>query len=158
GLGGLTFIAVKGTVGGRVMDIGFSLYGVLMVLAAGQTFRFARARQLEAHRAWALRLFALAIGSWLYRMDYGFWFLLAKGAGHTPDFHGPFDAVMDFFFWVPNLLVAEVFIRAHRTTVPPALAIAAAIVLAGAASFLLLGTYYFIRFFWGPAILHRFVG
>ncbi len=81
GLGGLTFILVVGTIGGRVMDIGFGLYGALMVLAAVQTYRYARARSLSLHRAWALRLFALAIGSWLYRMDYGFWLLLGGGGG-----------------------------------------------------------------------------
>ena len=69
GLGGLTFIFVVGTIGGRIMDVGFGLYGALMVLAAVQTYRYARARALEFHRAWALRLFALAIGSWLYRME-----------------------------------------------------------------------------------------
>ncbi len=112
GIGGLTFIAVKGTVGGTVMDIGFSLYGVLMVACAVQTYYCARVRRLEAHRVWGLRLFALAIGSWLYRMDYGFWLLLTDGAGHTNDFRDPFDMLMAFFFYVPNLLVAETCIRA----------------------------------------------
>lgn len=156
GVGGLTFIAVKGTIGGIVMDLGFGLYGVLMVLAAVQTLRFARARQLEAHRAWALRLFALAIGSWLYRMDYGFWLMLADGAGHSKGFRGPFDAVMSFFFYVPNLLVAELFIRLRRSRLPPWLAMVGFVALAGATCFLLLGTYYFTRFFWGPALLSRF--
>ena len=158
GVGGLAFIAAKGTIGGTVMDIGFSLYGALMVLAAVQTFRHAQARRLDAHRAWALRLFALAIGSWLYRMDYGFWALLANGAGHTQDFRGPFDRVMAFFFYVPNLLVVEAFIRARRTTAPPALQLIAAGVLAGATGFLLLGTYFFTKFYWGPAILGRLTG
>jgi hypothetical protein len=158
GVGGLAFIAAKGTIGGAVMDVGFGLYGVLTVLAAVQTFRHARAKRLEAHRAWALRLFALAIGSWLYRMDYGFWLLLADGAGHTRDFRGPFDVVMSFWFYLPNLLVAEAFIRARRVTARPALRMAAAGVLAGATGFLLLGTYYFTRFYWGPAILDRLPG
>lgn len=158
GIGGLTFIAVKGTVGGTVMDIGFALYGVLMIVCAVQTYRLARARRLEAHRAWALRLFALAIGSWLYRMDYGFWLLLTDGLGHTDDFRGPFDMLMAFFFYIPNLLIAEAFIRARRTTAPPALRLAAAGVLAAATGFLLLGTYFFTTMFWGPAILHRLWG
>lgn len=158
GFGGLLFIAVKGTIGGAAMDIGFSLYGVLTVLAAVQTLRLARAGRMDEHRAWALRLFALAIGSWLYRMDYGFWLLLAKGAGHTRDFHGPFDMVMAFFFYLPNLLVAEAFIRARRITAPPALKLVSAGALIGATGFLLLGTYYFTRFYWGPAILHRLLG
>lgn len=153
GLGGLTFIAAKGTVGGVVMDIGFGIYGLLMVLAAVETVRHARARRMEAHRAWAIRLYALAIGSWLYRMDYGFWLLLADGAGHTPDFRGWFDVVMMFFFYVPNLIVAETFVRGRRRSASPAIRLAAAAVLAVAAGFLLLGTYFFVRYSWGPAIL-----
>jgi hypothetical protein len=154
GLGGLTFILVVGTIGGRIMDVGFGLYGALMVLAAVQTYRYARARSLELHRAWALRLFALAIGSWLYRMDYGFWLLLGGGRGHTHDFHGPFDHVMAFFFYLPNLLIVEAFIRAQSTT-SPKIRLSAAALFAGATGFLLLGTYYFTKLYWGPAILHR---
>lgn len=158
GLGGLVFIAAKGTVGGTVMNTGFSFYGVLTVLAAVQTYRLARARRLQAHRAWSLRLFALAIGSWLYRMDYGFWLLLAASAGHTRDFRGPFDMLMAFGFYVPNLLVTEVCLRARRITTPPALRLVAAGVLAAATGFLLLGTYFFTKFLRGPAILHRLFG
>jgi hypothetical protein len=158
GLGGLIFIAMKGTVGGTVMDIGFSLYGVLTILAAVETFRHAWARRLEIHRVWALRLFALAIGSWLYRMDYGFWLLLTDGAGHTKDFGGPFDKVMSFFFYLPNLLVVEAFIRARRRTAMPALQLVAAGLLAGATGYLLLGTYFFTKILWGPAILDRLMG
>ncbi|MEZ4737299.1 MAG: DUF2306 domain-containing protein [Caldilineaceae bacterium] len=155
GIGGLTFIAAKGTVGGTVMDIGFSLYGLLMVLAAVQTYRYAQARQRDRHRAWALRLFALAIGSWLYRMDYGFWLLLTDGAGHTRDFRGPFDMVMAFFFYVPNLLVVEALLRARRQQASPTVQLVTAGLLAGATGFLLLGTYYFPKLLGGPAILER---
>ncbi len=157
GAGGLVFIAVKGTVGGIVMDVGFGLYGVLMVLAAVQALRHARAGRVEQHRVWALRLYALAIGSWLYRMDYGFWFLLADRAGHTSDFRGWFDMVMAFFFYVPNLLVVEALVRARRTP-SPALRVLAASALAVATGFLLLGTYFFAVYFWGPAILQRLAG
>jgi hypothetical protein len=139
------------------MDVGFSLYGALMILAAVETVRHARAGRVDTHRVWALRLYALAIGSWLYRMDYGFWLLLADGAGHTRDFRGPFDQVMVFFFYVPNLLVVEALVRARRTTSPALRALAAG-ALAGAAAFLLLGTYFFTTYYWGPAILQRLVG
>jgi uncharacterized membrane protein len=154
GLSGLTFILVMGTIGGRIMDVGFGLYGALMVLAAVQTYRYAKARSLGLHRAWALRLFALAIGSWLYRMDYGFWLLLGGGRGHTHDFHGPFDHVMAFFFYLPNLLIVEAFIRVPSAA-SPKIRLAAAGLFAGATGFLLLGTYYFTKLYWGPAILQR---
>lgn len=155
GIGGLTFIAAKGTIGGATMDVGFGIYGVLTAVAAFETYRHARARRLDTHRAWAIRLFALAIGSWLYRMEYGFWFLLADGAGHLEDFTGPFDKFMTFFFYVPNLLVGELVIRAPRTMGSQYARWAASATFVCATLFLLLGTYFFTRFYWGPAILAR---
>lgn len=151
-VGGLIFIAIKGTIGGWVMDIGFSLYGILMFIAAIETYRHATARRLEKHRAWALRLFALAIGSWLYRMDYGFWFILADKLGHTSQFDGPFDRVMAFFFYIPNLLVAEAFIRARYQRASTGFRWVASCILLFATGFLLTGTYYFTSYYWGPAI------
>jgi hypothetical protein len=155
GIGGLTFIAAKGTIGGTTMDVGFGIYGVLTAAAAIATYRHARARRLDLHRAWAMRLFALAIGSWLYRMEYGFWFLLADGAGHAKDFSGAFDKLMAFFFYVPNLLVVEALIRAPRASLSPATRWAVTAAFGCATAFLVLGTYYFTKFYWGPAILAR---
>jgi hypothetical protein len=83
GVGGLVYIAEHGTIGGAPMSVGFCLYGALVALSATQTLRHAYARRFDLHRAWAIRLYALAIGSWLYRMDYGFWLLFANGRGHT---------------------------------------------------------------------------
>ena len=155
GIGGLGFILVKGTVGGAVMDVGFGAYGVLMVLCAGQTYRFARARLVERHRAWALRLFALAIGSWLYRMDYGFWFALAGGVGHTDGFRGPFDAVMAFAFYLPNLVVVETYLRSRWSPASTWARVLATAVLLGASAFLVVGTVFFVTRLWGPAVLAR---
>ncbi len=152
-VGGLVFIFVKGTIGGLVMDIGFAGYGILMLLAAVQTIRHARASRFEAHRAWAIRLFALALGSWLYRMDYGFWYMLTGAVGHTADFTGPFDYFMDFFFYLPNLAVAEVFIRRRellRSDIAKWLSTAG---LLSVVLFLVVATYFFTKRFWGPAIL-----
>lgn len=157
-VGGLAFIVLKGTIGGPVMNTGFGLYGILMGLAAVQTARHARARRLEPHRAWALRLFALAIGSWLYRMDYGFWIMLTGGAGHRDDFRGPFDIVMAFFFYLPNLVMAELFIRSRQAVPSRAVQATAAAVFTAATVFLLIGTFYFTKFYWGPAIVRRLGG
>jgi uncharacterized membrane protein len=158
GIGGLGFIIAKGTVGGVVMDVGFGLYGVLVVLCAGQAYRHARARRIDTHRAWALRLFALAIGSWLYRMDYGFWLLLVGETGHTEEFRGVFDRVMDFWFYLPNLLVVEIFLRGRRTVASVTTRRLATGTLLVATAFLLLGTYFFTTEIWGPAILSTFTG
>lgn len=158
GLGGLGFILIEGTIGGAPMDAGFALYGGLMVLAAVETWRGARSRRFESHRIWAVRLFALAIGSWLYRMDYGFWLLAAHRIGHTEDFRGPFDVVMSFFFYLPNLALAELFVKARRMPAHPFFRTITAIVLNGATLFVVVGTYYFLRYYWGPGIIDGLLG
>jgi hypothetical protein len=152
GLGGLSFIAGKGTIGGGPMNAGFGLYGALMVVAAVETYRHARARRIEIHRAWAIRLFALAVGSWLYRIEYGFWEMFTGGIGTSHDFRGPVDVVMAFFFYLPNLFVAEVFIRARRFRASAPAKAAAALVLLTASFLLVVGTYYFTRYYWAPGI------
>jgi len=130
------------------MTIGFSLYGAMMVAASIEAVRHAMARRIDEHRAWAIRLFALAIGSWLYRLCYGFWMLFADNIGHTDDFSGWFDYIMDFAFFIPPLIVAEVFIRARRARATAA--------LAGSAIFVALATFFFTTHGWGPAMATRF--
>lgn len=154
-IGGLIYIAFQGTVGGTVMNIGFSLYGVLMLVASVQTFRYAKAREISLHRQWAMRLFSLTIASWLYRMYYGFWLLLI-GFGHTPYFDGPFDMVMSFFFYLPNLLIVEILIRSEKKESKPLVKFVGAGVFLTATFFLAVGSFYFTMFYWGPAILSWF--
>lgn len=152
GVAGCGFIVMQGTIGGAPMNVGFGLYGVLMTVAAVQTARFARARQLERHRAWALRLYALIIGSWLYRMEYGFLFALARGAGHSRNYDAAVDVVMAFFFYVPNLALVEAWLRAGPTTSRwRAVAFEAVALLA--TLLVLVGTWFFVANLWGPAVL-----
>jgi hypothetical protein len=150
GIGGLIFIAIRGTVGGPPMSIGFGLYGALMILCAVQTARHAMARDLNRHRAWAIRLFALAIGSWLYRMEYGFWAIVAGAAGHTENFQGWFDVIMAFFFYIPNLAVAEAFIRSRRPAASEASRLVSAGVLIAASGYVALATWFFTLHIWAP--------
>ncbi|MDO9713770.1 DUF2306 domain-containing protein [Paracraurococcus lichenis] len=156
GLGGLIFVLGRGTVGGPVMSAGFALYGVLMAVAATQTMRHGWCRRLHLHRAWAIRLFALVIGSWLYRMEYGLWLKLAGGMGHTRGFDGPFDLLMDFLFFVPNLIVAELLIRRGDSPLALALRRMGSVALYAAAGLVTLATFLFGRFYWIPHILARF--
>ncbi|MFZ5963076.1 DUF2306 domain-containing protein [Thalassococcus sp. BH17M4-6] len=111
GVAGSVFIVTRGTIGGAPMDAGFLLYGLLMIAAALQTIRFARARDFMRHRTWALRLFVLAIGSWIYRVHYGLWYLATDGAGSNKAFTGPFDLVQNVAFYLPYLLLLELWLR-----------------------------------------------
>lgn len=151
-LGGLSFIAIKGTVGGLVMDIGFGLYGILMALAALQTVRYAMSRQLQLHQAWAWRLYALAIGSWLYRMDYGLWLILTDWVGHTDEFDGWFDQIMSFFFYIPNLIIVELIIRARSQSGSERLRWVTSATMLCASALLIVATWGFARVAWLPAI------
>lgn len=153
GMGGLFFIVAKGTVGGAVMDVGFGLYGVLMVLCAGMAFRHARARRIAQHRAWAIRLFALTVGSWLYRMEYGAWFLVAGGMGTGRGFTGWFDAVMAFFFYLPNLLIAEQIIRSQRSAHGTLSRVGSSALMLVASAFIAVVTWLFINGAWGRRLV-----
>ncbi len=152
-VGGLIFIALKGTIGGTIMDIAFATYGILMFLAAVQTIRFARKKEFKRHRAWALRLFALAIGSWLYRMDYGFYIGFGGRDGHTENFTGWFDYFMDFWFYLPNLVVVEIILAEYSFFKRPWVKTGGAIMLLLASAFLLFASFFFIKDYWGPGIL-----
>lgn len=110
-IGGLAYIALRGTIGGAPMNAGFTLYGALMLLAAWQTFRHAYARRIGQHHAWALRLFWLVLGSWLYRVHYGLWYLATVGLWSTPEFTGAFDLVQNFAFYIPYLIGVEIYLR-----------------------------------------------
>jgi hypothetical protein len=110
GTSGLIYIVTQGTIGGVVMDIGFGVYGGLMVVAAWKTVTLARARD-PGHPLWAQRLVILAVASWLYRVHYGLWEILTGGLGSAPDFSGPFDQVQVFAFYVPYLVLHDLWWR-----------------------------------------------
>ncbi|WP_147105307.1 DUF2306 domain-containing protein [Tateyamaria sp. syn59] len=129
GLGGLAYIAASGTIGGPLMSVAFAGYGLLMVVAAVQTPRFAMARDYDRHRRWGLRLIVLGLGSWLYRLHYGLWYGTTCSLSDTlcgiaaePDFSGLFDQINLFAFYLPYLLVLEWYLRRtpkQRVDSPP---------------------------------------
>ncbi len=118
GVAGLTYIALRGTIGGPPMSVAFATYGLCLMVAAVQAVRFARARAFDRHRRWALRLAVLALGSWIYRMHYGLWFLTMDGVGVESDFSGAFDRVQIWAFFVPYLLALELLFWAERRRRP----------------------------------------
>lgn len=119
-LGGLGYIALRGTVAGALMDVGFALYGGLVIVAAVQVVRLARAGDVGQHRDWALRLFVLVMGSLIFRLHYTIWYLLTDGLWSTEHLDGPFDQVQYFAFYLPYLAALEVWIRLRsRRAMPP---------------------------------------
>jgi len=111
GVGGLSFILTHGAYT-RAASIAFAAWGAVMMLCAIMAFVHARAKRFDRHRAWAIRLFAMVLGSWVFDLEIRAWKDLTgglgMGAGNTS---GPFDYAIIYLFFVPNLLVAECFIR-----------------------------------------------
>ena len=111
GFAGLLYIANQGTIGGWWMSLWFALYGLALIWCALRTLQCAIRQDRRAHQIWATRMIILAVGSWIFRMHYVLWFLLTGGLGSTPDLTGPFDRIQVVAFFVPYLLLAELFLR-----------------------------------------------
>ena len=120
GAGGMSFILTRGAES-RAASIAFGIWGAVMMLSSVMAYICARAGRFDRHRAWAIRLFAMVLGSWLFDIEIRAWTDLAGGIGMNADgTSGPADLAMLYMFFVPNLLVAEFFIRnMHRRLVLP---------------------------------------
>ncbi len=120
GIGGMVYILLHGAFN-PAASVAFGIWGALMMLSAVMAYVHARARRFERHRAWAIRLFAMVLGSWVFDLEYRAWKDLTGGAGiGAGDTFGPFDYALLYGFFVPNLLVAEFFIRnQHRRVAWP---------------------------------------
>lgn len=115
GIGGMSYILTHGAYI-PAASVAFGLWGAVLMLSAVMAYLHARAKRFDLHRAWAIRLFAMVLGSWLFDLEFRAWKDLAGGAGiGAGDTAGPFDYAILYLFFVPNLLVAEFFIRnQHR--------------------------------------------
>lgn len=115
GIGGMSFILTHGAYTPSA-SIAFGVWGAVLMLSAVMAYVHARAKRFDLHRAWAIRLFAMVLGSWVFDLEIRTWKDLTGGIGMSADnTSGPFDYAILYLFFVPNLLIAEFFIRnKHR--------------------------------------------
>ena len=133
-LTGIYMVWWRGAVGDTVQHLATTLNGVLVVLCAGMALQRIRARKVEAHRRWALRLFLAVSGVWFFRIGLMFWLVLNRGpAGFDPrTFEGPFLTFLAFAqVGVPLALLELYFVCRARGGAAAQLGMA--YVLAGAA-------------------------
>jgi len=104
GVGGLSFIFARHN--GGPPHVAFAIWGSVMMVSAVMAYVRAREKKFVQHRAWAIRLFAMVLGSWLFDLEIRAWQDLARGIGMTEHEDGPFDYAVLYLFFVPNLLVA----------------------------------------------------
>ncbi len=88
---------------------GFAVAGVALLLCACMTLYYALKRQFKFHREWAIRTFAIGIGSWILRV---WMFLIARIAGtYVVLESNALNGFLGWWFWVSNLAAAEMYIR-----------------------------------------------
>ena len=111
---GLYLLWFRGGVGSTIQHIGLSGDALLILLCAFLSVRHARARNVTAHRCWALRLFMVVSAVWFFRVGLMFWILINGGpAGFDPvSFSGPFLDFLAFGQYLLPLAGLELFLRA----------------------------------------------
>ncbi len=102
GVGGL--VVAFGSFAGPIATAGFGSLAVCWIVAAIQGWRSARAREFARHRAWMIRSFAMTFGAVTLRLYLPMLFPL-----HIAFVDG--YRAISFLAWVPNLVLAETYLR-----------------------------------------------
>jgi uncharacterized membrane protein len=108
-------------VAGPVGTAGFGALAVLWATFAVLAFRAIRRGDVVAHRRWMVRTFALTYAAVTLRLWLGVLITLFIVAGVDPDAaFGRAYVIVPFLAWVPNLLVAQWWLRRgdRRATSP----------------------------------------
>ncbi|MCJ8318233.1 MAG: DUF2306 domain-containing protein [Colwellia sp.] len=138
-------------IGGVIGQIGTSLDGVLVIICAIMTVRFAMARKITIHRRWALRLFIVVSGVWFFRVIRGFWIFVNDGTspGTNGNLTGPFDLILNFAGYLVPLLILECYfrVRDNGKSTSQYLMASTILLLTGAMG---LGIYSAAHIFWLP--------
>jgi hypothetical protein len=115
-LTGIYMIWWRGAVGDLVQHVGTTANGLLVVACAGMALRRILARDIAAHRRWALRLFLCVSGVWFFRVGLMFWLAVNGGpAGFDPaTFRGPFLSFLAFAQFLLPLAVLETCLVCRR--------------------------------------------
>jgi hypothetical protein len=156
GLGGLIYLSILGSVGGRIMTVAFAIGGLMLIVCSIQTIRYAMLREFVTHRQWATRLFSIVIASWMYRIDYAFIKIGLHEWGTGPLYTGPLDHFMDFAFYLAPLLVAEVIIRSRDMQYGMIWKALGFIIFVALGSWVCFATFILVLAQWGKPILSLF--
>ena len=109
GIGGLYMAPFA--YGGIISRLGFGALAILWLYSAYRAYRHIRNKELEAHRHWMIRNYALTFAGVMLRL----WVPISGAVGI--DFNTAY-VMIGWMCWVPNLLVAEWIIRRSRRSQP----------------------------------------
>lgn len=111
--GAAGFALAFGTTAGPVAGLGFGLLAPAWIYTTTQGWRTARAGRFDEHRRWMIRSFALTFAAVTLRL----YLPLGVIAGLT--FEQIYVATA-WISWIPNLLVAELYLLRERSRLQPA--------------------------------------
>ena len=116
-LGGLVMVWTRSSPGRLAQHIAISLNALVILLCAALAWRHARARRIDQHRRWALRLFLAVSGVWFFRVGLMAWLAIHQApVGFDPKtFTGPFLIALNFAQFLVPLAVLELYFRAQAT-------------------------------------------
>ena len=106
GVGGMAM--AFGSTAGPIATAGFGGLATCWIIANVQGWRLAVARRFDEHRAWMIRSFALTLAAVTLRL------YLPMIPLTDVAFVDGYRAI-SFLCWVPNLLIAEIYVRATAT-------------------------------------------
>lgn len=101
GLGGLYMSQYAAS--GAPAGIGFAFLAIFLLMTTGMAYRAIRAGDVQTHREWMTRSFALILAAVTLRIYLPF---LEAAFGENDGY-----IIVAWLCWVPNLIVAEVLIR-----------------------------------------------
>jgi hypothetical protein len=116
-VGGLMMVWVRGATGDLPQHLAISLNASLIMTCAIAALTQARAKRVDAHRRWALRLFLAVSGVWFFRIGVMFWIVVNGGpVGFDAEtFTGPALNVLGVVaYLVPVLLLQAYFLASER--------------------------------------------
>jgi len=102
--GAAGFVLALGASTGPISKLGFGSLGILWLVTTSLAWRRAMQGRFVEHRAWMIRSFALTFAAVTLRLYLPVSFLLEV------NFADAYRAI-SFLCWVPNLLVAELYLR-----------------------------------------------
>ena len=100
------FVLALGAATGPISTAGFGLLAILWVTSTGLAWRRAVEGNFTAHRAWMIRSFALTFAAVTLRL------YLPVAMSMQFKFIDAYRAI-SFLCWVPNLLLAELYLRSR---------------------------------------------
>jgi uncharacterized membrane protein len=109
-LGGFAMAVVSSE--GLPTHLGFGILAVLWFFTGLQAYRMVRKGNIEAHRQWMIRNFALTFAAVTLRIELPFMLALL----HWP--FRPSYITVSWLCWVPNLLIAEWMVRRRMNPLP----------------------------------------